>query len=428
MGRSVGNRERPGWAKRLRTERDVRRWSQTEFIRQLRRITEDLPNDEGMLRNIRGWENGSHRPNQRYQHLIAEVYDTTAITLFGASEEVPAAELNKSTGGLDHDKVSTVELVEQIRRTDLDQASLDTLAITVDRLCTAYSTISAERVREDAQSWLGRISEYLDRRPSQRQHTEILSHAAWITLLIGCTEYDLGDRAAAEQTRLAAQKLAVEAENVRAQAWVHELAAWFALTTHEWRNAIDEAQAGQAVFPGSDASVQLAGQEAEAWARMGETSKALEALDRGRRTLDAIPPPGNPSNHFVVDHDRFDKVSMNIARLDRQSDLAAHYANEILRKGLRPDGTYRLPMRVSEAKATLAVTAAWSGKVSEAVRLGHESLNVSRRSIPSLLLVGQELVSELAELAPESDEVTGLVDRITDIQSEVANSGPALVG
>jgi hypothetical protein len=43
------------------------------------------------------------------------------------------------------------------------------------------------------------------------QHREVLALSGWLALLVGCVEYDMGDRHAAESTRRAALSLATKA-------------------------------------------------------------------------------------------------------------------------------------------------------------------------------------------------------------------------
>jgi tetratricopeptide (TPR) repeat protein len=191
--------------------------------------------------------------------------------------------------------------------------------------------------------------------------------------------------------------------------------AWFSLTDGEYRAAIAAAQAGQQAAPHSDVAVHLAGQEAEAWARLGEEQAALEALDRGRRVLDQLAWPDNPRNHFTVDPPKFRWWRARVARFLGDDELAHHQASEIIAEGLRPDGTHRQPMRVADATATLGAIAAGRGDVDEAVRLGHEALTITERvSKPSLLAVTGEILDLLpntpaaAELAHQLHEMTAV--------------------
>ena len=53
------------------------------------------------------------------------------------------------------------------------------------------------------------------------------------------------------------------------QAWAHEIRAWMALTTGDYHGVVAAAQAGIEVAPHHSVAVQLAAQEAKAWARIG---------------------------------------------------------------------------------------------------------------------------------------------------------------
>src|SRR5262249_1873899 len=147
-----------------------------------------------------------------------------------------------------------------------------------------------------------------------RQHREMLVQAGWIALLIGCVEYDTGDRQAAETTRLAALSLGTEADHTDIQAWAHEIHAWMSLTSGDYHGVVAAASTGTDVAPHSSVAVQLAAQEAKAWARIGDRRQTEVALDRGRRLLDSLPYPENLDHHFVVDPTKFDFYAMDCYR------------------------------------------------------------------------------------------------------------------
>ncbi|MER5990590.1 hypothetical protein [Streptomyces viridosporus] len=114
--------------------------------------------------------------------------------------------------------------------------------------------------------------------------------------------------------------------------------AWFALTTGDYRGVIAAARAGAETAARQGMAVQLAAQEAKAWARIGDRRQVEVALGKGRRLLEGMPYPENLDNHFVVD--------------------PAKARQEVLRTGTDFDGTDRSPMRNAEARVTLGVTAA----------------------------------------------------------------------
>ncbi|MEV8099731.1 hypothetical protein [Kitasatospora sp. NPDC085879] len=62
------------------------------------------------------------------------------------------------------------------------------------------------------------------------QHRELLVQAGMLTLLVGCVEYDSGDRHTAEATRRAALSIGEEAGHAAIAGWAHEIRAWMCLS------------------------------------------------------------------------------------------------------------------------------------------------------------------------------------------------------
>ena len=77
--------------------------------------------------------------------------------------------------------------------------------------------------------------------------------------------------------------------------------AWINLTSGHYHGVVVAAWTGTQVTPHSSVAVQLAAQEAKAWARIGDRWQTEVALDRGQRLLDSMPYPENLDHHFVVD-------------------------------------------------------------------------------------------------------------------------------
>src|ERR1700704_2507441 len=91
----------------------------------------------------------------------------------------------------------------------------------------------------EGRQWLRRIVDMQEQRLGFRQRRDTLA------LLVGCLEYDLGDRRAAEGTRKMALSLGQEIENSGILGWAHEMRAWFAITSGDYRGAIAAAEGGQ---------------------------------------------------------------------------------------------------------------------------------------------------------------------------------------
>jgi hypothetical protein len=239
--------------------------------------------------------------------------------------------------------MDTLELVSRMQATDLDDATIEALRLTTDRLCSDYPFLPSDQLLTEGRNWLRRLNALRGQRLTLAQHREILVLTGWLALLIGCVEYDSGRRNEAETTRRAALSLGTETDNAVITAWAHEMRAWMALTTGDYRGVVVAAQNGIDAAPHHSVAVQLAAQEAKAWARIGDRRQTEVALDRGRRLLDSLPYPDNLDHHFVVDPTKFDFYAMDCYRRLGNDPIAETLADEVIEAGTDFDGTERSP-------------------------------------------------------------------------------------
>jgi tetratricopeptide (TPR) repeat protein len=294
------------------------------------------------------------------------------------------------------------ELLQRVQAGDAAPVTLASLEATVFELCCQRNAID---LRAEAQNWLQHIGTLLRKPVGLRTHRDLLVMAGWLALLVGCVEYDLGMRAGAEATRVAAQQLGAEAEHSEILGWTHELAAWFALTQGRYADAINTARAGQAVDGSHSVVVQFVGQEAKALGRIGNVPDLRAVLNRGQQMLNQFPPPGRTDNHFIVDPDKW-FYAMDAYRLAGADELAAQHARNVIEKGTAPGGIERSPMRMAKARLALGVIAARKGELEQAIALGREALSGPRKSLPSLLMVAGELDGDLSQRYP-NEQATG---------------------
>jgi transcriptional regulator with XRE-family HTH domain len=412
---------RPAWARRLAAERDARGWTQQQAADALRmQADRELPEPASLLRMWKNWERGKHRPRPDYQRLIAAAFGSLSGAIFGPDSTSPTHRRNPDHFAPTTD--DTLELVERIRRSDLDRASLDTLSITVERLCSEYAHMPAAELRRESQAWMATLIRVLDGRLTLAQHREVLVLAGWLALLVGCLEYDTQDWRSADVSRRAAASLGHESDHASIMAWSQELTCWFALTQGRYRQVVEAARAGRSIAPNDAVAAQLAGQEAKAWARMGNRRQVELALERGRLLLESLPYPDNLDNHFTVDPDKFDFYAMDCHRRSGEDAMAGMHAHEIIRKSTTPDGSLRSPMRVAEAHTTLAVACAREGNLDGAIEAGDRALDIPRQSVPSLLMVSQDLVAEIRRRFEREPAAMGYLDRIDTIANRQAGS------
>ncbi|WP_431955040.1 hypothetical protein [Actinacidiphila sp. bgisy167] len=109
--------------------------------------------------------------------------------------------------------METLEIASRLNRSDVDNATLDALRITTDRLASEYPFMPTEQLLIEGRQWLRRVVELHTKSLTLAQHREVLALSGCLTLLVGCVEYDTGDRHAAESTRRAALSLATESDH-----------------------------------------------------------------------------------------------------------------------------------------------------------------------------------------------------------------------
>ena len=409
--------DRPSWARRMANERHARGWSQADAVQAMRaHASSELPGPESLKRQWKRWEAGETTPNDFYQPIIAATFGTVTHAMFPVPPRSDASDVLAMTG------MDTLELVSRLQRSDLDQATLDGLRIMADRLCSEYPFMPADQLLVEGRAWLRRITALQGQRITLKQHREILVLAGWVALLVGCVEYDTGNRHAAETTRQAALSLGIEADHGEIIAWAHEMRAWINLTTGDYHGVIAAARAGTEVTPHQSVAVQLFAQEAKAWARIGDNRQTEVALDKGRRLLESLPYPENLEHHFVVDPTKFDFYAMDCYRTLAQDKMAETLATEVIQASTDFDGRERAPMRLAEARITLSVIRAREGDLEGAVDQGQRALNGDRKSMPSLLMVTRDLTKVLNDQYPDETKTREYLDQLATLTAVPAAS------
>jgi hypothetical protein len=126
-----------------------------------------------------------------------------------------------------------------------------------------------EELLVEGRPWLRRIVGMQEQRLGFRQRWDTLELAGWLALLAGGLEYDMGDRRASEATRRLALSLGQEVGSAGILGWAHEMKAWFALTSGDYRGVVAAARAGQTASGSHSVGVQLIAQEAKACPHLG---------------------------------------------------------------------------------------------------------------------------------------------------------------
>jgi hypothetical protein len=308
------------------------------------------------------------------------------------------------------------ELAQRLGYSEVGPITIQLLTSTVSRLCSDYGREPVHLLHPVIREWIKQITVAMDKRATLAEHRELLVSAGWLFLLGGCVEYDMGWNGPADASRIAALQIGRETGHGEIQAWAWEMAAWFALTQGRTEEVAAYVDMGQRVGGSHSVVVQLDAQHAKASARMGDQNQVNTALDSGYTKLSRMPRPDNPRNHFVVDPDKWDFYAMDAYRLLGDDARATAHAQEVLRLGQGGDGRELAPMRMAEARLTLGVSAARVGELEEAVAVGETAFNAQRKSMPTLLMVGNELKRELVTRYPSEAPTVDYCEKLAELK------------
>jgi transcriptional regulator with XRE-family HTH domain len=307
-------------------------------------------------------------------HKLAAALDVDATALLSRPEPSwtdtqppPPAEVAL---GPDVDAVEVARLVE---RSDIGPGALDTVDAIVDRLCRDYASQPADRLLPRVSGWLGRVVGLLGGHARLDEHRRLLVAAGWLEVLRATLQFDVRDRAAAEASRGVALRLGEQAGHSEIVGWAIEVAAWWALVDARLREAVDLSQQGQAAAPRrSSAMVQLAVQEARAWARIGDRRETTSALKRAAVALAALPAPEHPEHHMVFDGGKLHFYAGTCYAWLGMPDAAEEHAREVIRQC----GDGRWSTRLANSHVDLGLALARRGEMEGAAEAGQRALNM----------------------------------------------------
>jgi transcriptional regulator with XRE-family HTH domain len=186
--------------------------------------------------------------------------------------------------------VDAMELARRAEASELGAAALAGVERAVARLRQAASATPPRELIPAVRVQLRYVGRLLEGRLTLGRHRRLLVAAGWLSLLLARLHFDAGDREAAEAGGDAALRLARQAGHAELAAWAVEALASWALVDGRFRDALDLARAGQDLAPpASAAAVQLALDEAQAWASLGDRDQAAGARRLAALTRAMLP-------------------------------------------------------------------------------------------------------------------------------------------
>jgi transcriptional regulator with XRE-family HTH domain len=423
---------------RLRAFREARSESRREFARALRRMAEtmgeNLACDE---RRVARWERGEVRwPRSAYRRVLSALLGVSAEDLgFRPPDDVTQAMAASSDSDPWPPVYKPPPPPTVPRRSapgaegpvfgpvlDLSPATLEGLESAADDLCRDYGNESVRQIIALAHKRMSLVGRLLQdgMRPADRRR--LLVVCGWLSAIVGCALFDVGQRRRAETNRLAVRDLAGQAGHAELAAWALEMATWFALSEGRFSDALASAQAGEVATGDSPVAARLALHEAKAAARLRDRRLAEQALDRARAIVDRLPWPFDELHHFAMDETKMTAHAAT-AYLWLGDDAAAEdCAWQVLVHQLKPDGTTRHPMRIAETRCTLGILAARRRDLEQAVYFGLAALQASRVSIPTLLSRAAELEAVLTTSFPGERRTVEFADLLTAVRRQWRSS------
>ncbi|MGP3928168.1 hypothetical protein [Streptomyces sp. 8N616] len=205
--------DRPAWARRIAAERMARDWSPLEA-------------------------------GEFYRLIIAATFGTVTHVLFPApSRRDGEKEILVASG------METLEIVSRLNRSDVDNATLDALRITADRLCSEYRYMPSEQLLIERRQWLKRVVDLNSKTSRSRSIVKYApSRAGWHS---SSAASNTTPATGTQPSPPAAPPLSLvkEADHAEVAAWGREMRTWFSLTTGDYRGVIVAAQAGTELRP-----------------------------------------------------------------------------------------------------------------------------------------------------------------------------------
>ena len=316
----------------------------------------------------------------------------------------PPSSLARPAAPLD-DEIEALDLVRRVSASDVGDATLVTLEMTVDELASAYPQTPPAELLQRVRRHLGYVGQLMDARMTLAERRRLTVVGGWLSLLAATCDIDLDQRPAASARLRTAAQLAEHAEHPEILAWTLETRAWQRLTDGDFREAVTLARGAQEIAPrDSSAFIQATAQEGRAWARLGAGRETRDALTRVERLVEPLPMPDRPEHHYRYDPAKSDAYTATT--LAWVGDPAAEpYARGVLARLEKPSTGPARPRRAASARLDLALALLAADQPDEAAHTALQAVT-SGRLVPSNYWRAAEVIAAVeARSVPEAAEL-----------------------
>lgn len=305
------------------------------------------------------------------------------------------------------DILSVAELTQRATSSRIGSGAVESAERTAERFAREYSSTEPGVLAPRVHRYLTATVRMLEGKLTLQQHRDLLVASGWLALLLAALRYDLKNRESAHESREAAFELGREADHNEIVAWSFETLAWFALADDDFRDALAQARAGQAVAPhGTSAYVATTLQEVRAAARLGDKAVMESALIRADAALERMPSPTHAEHHFTFDPPKLSFYAATGYVWLGDAKRAEEHARRVIKENGQPASPNYWPTRVATTFVELGLAIALRGDLDEAARAGTQAFDSPfiRRStlwraaeLDRLLLTGGTKAPEVQE-------------------------------
>jgi tetratricopeptide (TPR) repeat protein len=386
----IVDNERPAWALWLQQQRHERNWSWRRLARELRQRADKrgwrLPSDDDLIRMMRRWERGEHKPGERYRELLAEVYDDSAPDGLQPESILDDMQRRPFLRGLGAfiGLAAASAFIEPWERLShalrhpsrVDRATVSSLASLTVMLESRESQENPRALLGPVEGHLGNMATLLAGSPPLRP--ELCSIAGETAALAGWLAFDIEDRPAAAGYFRVGIEAAKEANDRALGAYLVGSSCVQPAYRERPYARLRRLEGRTFGFARSDASPStqawLATLEAEAHALAGDTSKCLRVFDEAEAAMSRAGGEDESSRPRLAffDSDRLaGERGVALARLG-QPDAAQDVLASAL-ASLDPSVVKTRPRLL----AALATAHVQQGDVDRACELGAEALGIA---------------------------------------------------
>jgi tetratricopeptide (TPR) repeat protein len=382
--------ERPAWALWLQQQRHERHWSWRRLARELRQRADKrgwrLPSDDDLIRMMRRWERGQHKPDERYRELLAEVYDDSAPDELQPGSILDDMQRRPFLRGLGTfiGMAAASAFIEPWERLShalrhpsrVDRATVSSLERLTVMLESRESQENPRALLGPVEGHLGNVATLLAGSPPLRP--QLCSIAGETAALAGWLAWDIEDRPAAAGYFRVGIDAAKEANDRALGAYLVGSSCVQPAYRERPYARLRRLEGRTFGFARSDASPStrawLATLEAEAHALAGDTSNCLRAFDEAEATMSRAGGEDEWRRPRVTFFDRnylAGERGVALARLG-QPDAAQEVLAPAL-ASLDPSVVKTRPRLL----AALATAHVQQGDVDRACELGAEALGIA---------------------------------------------------